>query len=82
MLVNSVPLSLTTMVGRDRLAIAQSSTCVARMPEIDMSAIRRTQSRMKSSTSAKIRKRRLQANASDMKSKDQRPVAVAPALHL
>lgn len=58
MLVNSVPLSLTISAGRDRSAIAQSNSRATRGPEIEVSAMSRTHSRVKSSTTAKMRNRR------------------------
>lgn len=72
MLVSSVPLSLIASAGRDRSAIAQSSSRTARRPETELSAMSRTHSRLKSSTTAKIRNLRPLANASDKKSSDQR----------
>ena len=73
MLVSSVPLSLTTVPGlarRSRIAI--SSSRATRAPEIDVSAMSRTHSRVKSSTTAKMRNLRPQVMASDTKSRLQR----------
>lgn len=73
MLVSSVPLSLTTVPGlakRSRIAI--SSSRATRPPEIDVSAMSRTHSRVKSSTTAKMRNLRPQVMASDTKSRLQR----------
>ncbi len=71
--VGSVPLSLTIVPGRAiRSKIAASGSQPTLAPEIDVSAIRRTHSRLKSSTTAKIRNLRPQAKASDMKSRLQR----------
>lgn len=72
MLVSSVPLSLTIIAGRARSVIAQSNSRATRRPEIEVSAINLTHSRVKSSTTAKMRNRRSQAKASDTKSSDQR----------
>ena len=73
MLVSSVPLSLTTMSGRaPRSVIAISNSRATRAPGIDVSAIKRTHSRLKSSTTAKIRNLRPHVRASETKSSDQR----------
>ena len=65
--VSSVPLSLTIVRGRAiRSKTAASSSRPTRAPEIDVLAIRRTHSRLRSSTTAKIRNRRPQAKAFDL----------------
>lgn len=76
MLVSSVPISLTTIAGRARSAIAQSSSRATRSPEIEVSAISRTHSRVKSSITAKIRNRRPQAKR--VGGEVERPALVAP----
>ena len=58
MLVSSVPLSETHMAGRPRVAMTASSSRATRRPGSEVSATRQRHSRVKSSTTAKIRKRR------------------------
>ena len=72
MLVNSVPLSVTIVAGRPRRAMTASSSRATRTPDSEVSATSVRHSRVKSSTTASIRNRRLSANASDRKSSDQR----------
>lgn len=76
MLVNSVPLSLTIMVGRLRSAITPSTSRATRMLDGDVSATRQRHSAVKSSTTANIRNRRLAAKTSDTKSRLQRGLAL------
>ena len=65
MLVSSVPLSLTTVAGLPRMAMRVSSSRATRMPDSEVSAASARQSRVKSSTIARMRKRLLSASASD-----------------
>ena len=71
-LVNSVPLSETHMLGRPRRATTASSSRTTRNPGSDVSATSVRHSRVTSSTTARIRKRRPSAKASDRKSRLQR----------
>jgi hypothetical protein len=72
MLVNSVPLSETIVVGMPRSAITRSNSRVTRKPDKDVSATNTRFSRLKSSTTARMRKRQPSVRASDTKSNDQR----------
>jgi ABC-type branched-subunit amino acid transport system substrate-binding protein len=54
MLVSSVPLSLTIIIGRPRRAITASSSRPTRVPDNDVSATNAMHSRVKSSTTARI----------------------------
>jgi hypothetical protein len=72
MLVSSVPLSLTTIAGLPRRSISRSSSRATRRPESEVSAIRARHSRLKSSTTTRMRKRRPSVRASLAKSRDQR----------
>ena len=72
MLVNSVPLSLTIISGRPRRAITASSSRPTLAPDSDVSATRAMHSRVKSSTTASMRNRRLSVSVSLTKSSDQR----------
>ena len=54
----SVPLSLTIICGLPRAAINRSSSVATRRPESDVSAIRAMFSRVQSSTTVRMRKRR------------------------
>jgi hypothetical protein len=77
MLVSSVPLSLTIIAGQPRQAITASSSRPTRAPDNDVSATNAMHSRVKSSTTASIRKRRLSASVSLTKSSDHRWFAPA-----
>ena len=68
-LMNSVPLSLTMLAGRLRTAMAATNSRATRKPESEVSATNATHSRVKSSTTVKMRKRRWQ-NISETKSSD------------
>lgn len=79
--VSSVPLSLTTMAGRQpRSSTMQFSSRLTRRPDSDVSTTKPRHSRVKSSTSgeplrsttANTRNRRLLDSALDTKSSDQR----------
>jgi len=75
MLVNSVPLWNTMLEGRPRRATVLTvllSSHATRPPEIEVSATRPRHSRVKSSTTARIRNRRPSVKLSLTKSKDQR----------
>lgn len=72
MLVSSVPLSLTIIIGRPRRAITASSSGPTRAPDREVSATNAMHSRVKSSTTARIRNRRLSVSVSLTKSSDQR----------
>lgn len=72
MLVNSVPLSETIVFGIPRSATTRSSSRATRWPDNDVSATSTRFSRLKSSTTARMRKRRPSVSASDTKSNDQR----------
>ena len=72
MLVSSVPLSETQLLGRPRRAISASSSRATRAPDSDVSGISARLSRVKSSTIARMRKRRPSVKQSDTKSSDQR----------
>jgi hypothetical protein len=72
MLVSSAPLSETTIAGRPRTAIKVSSSRATRRPGNDVSATKVRHSRVKSSTTARMRKRRPSVIASDRKSRLQR----------
>jgi hypothetical protein len=69
MLVNSVPLSDTIMAEQPRMAITASSSRATRRPGSQVSATRAKHTRVKSSTMARMRKRRPSVNASDRKSR-------------
>jgi hypothetical protein len=56
MLVSSVPLSETHVTGRLRTRMSRSSSRATRMPDSEVSATRHKHSRVKSSTTARIRK--------------------------
>ena len=64
MLVNSVPLSLTIDNGLPRWAMMASSARPTRAPDKDVSATSVRHSRVKSSTTARIRIRRLSVSVS------------------
>src|SRR6266576_495092 len=70
--VSSVPLSLTTMQGLPRVSTTRSSSRATRMPERELSTTSARHSRLKSSTTVRMRNLRLQASASNTKSSDQR----------
>src|SRR4051812_16569768 len=70
--VYSLPLSLTIILGRPRPATSLSSSLATRMPERDVSTTSARHSRVQSSTTARMRKRRPSVNWSDTKSSDQR----------
>jgi hypothetical protein len=72
MLVSSVPLSETHSSGGPRTAMRASSSRATLRPGSDVSATRQRHSRVKSSTTARMRKRRPSLNASPRKSSDQR----------
>src|SRR5205823_11305234 len=72
MLVSSVPLSETHIVGQPRTAMTASSSRTTRKPDSEVSAMSARHSRVKSSTIVRIRKRRPSLNASDAKSRLQR----------
>ena len=64
MLVISVPLSETMVLGFPRPAMRLSSSRASRAPDSDVSATRQRHSRVKSSTTARTRKRRPSVKAS------------------
>jgi len=71
--VSSVPLSLTIVSGRlPRRRMMSSSSRATRRPEIDVSAINARHSRVQSSTTARMRKRRPSVSWSETKSRLQR----------
>ena len=70
--VSSVSLSETHIAGRPRGAMMASSSRATRRPLSDVSATKVRHSRVKSSTTARIRNRRPSAKASDRKSRLQR----------
>lgn len=72
MLVSSVPLSLTMVVGRPRRLRSDVSSRVTRGPESEVSATSARRSRLKSSTMASTRNRRPSVKASETKSRLQR----------
>lgn len=72
MLVISVPLSETIVFGFPRPAMRLSNSRESRPPDRDVSAIRHRHSRVKSSTTARTRKRRPSVKASLTKSRLQR----------
>ena len=72
MLVSSVPLSLTIIAGGPRRAITASSSRPTRAPDNEVSATNARHSRVKSSTIARMRNRRLSVSVSLTKSSDQR----------
>jgi len=65
-------LSLTIIAGRPRRLITASSSRPTREPDNDVSAINAMHSRVKSSTTARMRNLRLSVNVSLTKSRDQR----------
>ena len=67
-----MPLSLTSMRGRPRSSTMRSSSRATRTPDSDVSTTRARHSRLKSSTTARMRNRLPSANASAKKSSDQR----------
>lgn len=75
--VNSVPWSETIMLGLPRWAINSVSSRATRRPEIEVSGIAARHSRVTSSTTLRMRKRRPQANWSWTKSSDQRAFGLA-----
>ena len=79
MLVSSVPLSETQLLGRPRRAISVSSSRATRAPDSDVSGISARLSRVKSSTIARMRKRRPSVKLSDTKSRDYRSVGHSAA---
>ena len=84
MLVSSVPLSETQPFGRPRRAISASSSRATRTPDSEVSGISARLSRVKSSTMARMRKRRPLLKQSDTKSSDQRslgPLGSASGAH-
>lgn len=56
--VNSVPLSLTIILGRPRVAISVSSSLATRRPDSEVSATKVRHSRVQLSTTVSTRKRR------------------------
>src|SRR5665213_3105610 len=72
MLVSSVPLSLTIDNGLPRRVMTASSSRPTRAPDKDVSATSVRHSRVKSSTTARMRNRRLSISVSLTKSSDQR----------
>lgn len=70
--MNSVPLSLTTVLGFPRTSNSVANSRATLAPDRDVSAIRATHSRVQSSTTVSTRKRRPSVSWSDTKSKDQR----------
>jgi hypothetical protein len=70
--ISSGPLSLTVVVGIPRRATSASSSRATRVPEIEVSTTAARDSRVKSSTTTRIRKRRAAARQSEAKSTDQR----------
>jgi len=81
LLVSSVPLSETQLLGWPRRVISASSSRATRVPGNEVSGINARLSRVKSSTIARIRKRRPLLKQSDTKSSDQRSLgrSAAPA---
>ncbi len=75
MLVISVSLSLTTVVGTPRTAVIASSSRATRWPDSDVSATSARQARLKSSMTHRMRNRRPSDNVSETKSSDQRWLA-------
>src|SRR5260370_18476626 len=71
-LVSSVPLSLTTIRGKARSAARRSSSRTTRTPPSEVSTTVARHSRLKSSTTHRMRKRRPSLSVSDAKSSDQR----------
>ena len=72
MLVSSVPLSETTVSGAPRRPMMASSSRATRLPDSEVSATRPRHSRVKSSTTVRMRNRRPSVSASLTKSSDQR----------
>src|SRR4051812_24916092 len=72
LLVSSLPLSLTTILGLPRSITSRSSSRDTRMPESEVSATSARHSRVQSSTMVRMRKRRPQVSWSDTKSSDHR----------
>jgi hypothetical protein len=70
--VNSLPLSETIVAGRPRRAVRASSSRTTRALPIEVSTVRTSASRVKSSTTASTRNRRPQDSAPATKSSDQR----------
>ncbi len=81
MLVSSVPLSETTVVGLPRCRIRASSSRVTRRPDSEVSATSARHSRLKSSTTARTRNRRPSVKASDTKSRLQRSFGPSGSKH-
>ena len=63
--MNSVPLSLTTILGLPRVSISFVSSRATRLPEIEVSGIAARHSRVTSSTMLRMRKRRPWTKSSD-----------------
>src|SRR5712664_2416389 len=72
LLVSSLPLSLTTIFGLPRSPISRSSSRATRAPESEVSATNARHSRVQSSTTVRMRKRRPSVSWSETKSSDQR----------
>jgi hypothetical protein len=72
LLVNSLPLSETIIVGLPWWAISRSNSRATRTPDSEVSAMSARFSRVQLSTIASIRKRRPSVNWSETKSSDQR----------
>jgi hypothetical protein len=70
--VSSQPLSLTITLGPPRSDTKRSSSRTTRTPPIEVSTTVARHSRLKSSTTQKMRKRRPSLRASDTKSSDHR----------
>jgi hypothetical protein len=69
--VSSVPLSLTIVFGLPRSSSSRSSSRATRIPEIEVSATSARHSRVQSSTTTKMRRRRPSMSWSAAKSTDQ-----------
>jgi hypothetical protein len=75
MLVSSVPFSPTQRNGLQRRAAMASNSRATRAPNSDVSAARHRHSRVKSSTTIRMRKRRPSVSVSAAKSNDHRSFA-------
>ena len=77
--MSSLPLSLTTIFGLPRSIISRSSSRATRVPESEVSATSAKHSRVQSSTTVRMRKRRPQVSWSDTKSSDHRSFGIIGA---
>ena len=76
LLVSSLPLSLTTILGLPRSALSRSSSRATQMPESEVAAISARHPRIQSVTTVRMRKRRPSVRWSDTKSSDHRSFGV------